>query len=49
MTRTATQPRPTDAGAHRRGQLLIGIAIAASHGRFDLLTAALTVVGAAFV
>ena len=29
--------------------VLIGIAIAASHGRFDLLTAFLTVVGASFV
>ncbi len=29
--------------------VVVGIAIAASHGRFDLLTAALTVIGAAFV
>jgi 1,4-dihydroxy-2-naphthoate octaprenyltransferase len=29
--------------------VLVGIAIAASHGRFDLLTAALTIVGAAFI
>jgi MFS transporter, CP family, cyanate transporter len=27
VTRTAPQPRPADPGAHRRGQLLIGIAI----------------------
>jgi 1,4-dihydroxy-2-naphthoate octaprenyltransferase len=29
--------------------VLVGIAIAASHGRFELLTAAVTVVGAAFI
>jgi 1,4-dihydroxy-2-naphthoate octaprenyltransferase len=29
--------------------VVVGIAIAASHGRFDLITAALTVIGAAFV
>jgi len=29
--------------------VVVGIAIAASHGRFDLVTAALTVIGAAFV